>query len=61
MLAACDFDINFMYILPGWEGSAYNGQVLSFVKDWGFYILLEKYYLADARYAANDPLVLVLY
>jgi len=57
----CDFDINFVYILPGWEGSVYNGQVLSFAKDWGFYTLPEKYYLVDAGYAANDPLVLVLY
>jgi predicted Rdx family selenoprotein len=61
VLAACDFDINFVYILPGWEGSVYDGRVLSFAKDRGFYILLEKYYLVDAGYAADNPLVLVLY
>ena len=61
MLAACDFDMNFVYILPGWEGSTYNSRVFSFAKDRGFYTLLEKYYLADAGYAANNPLVLVLY
>jgi len=61
VLAVCDFDINFVYILPGWEGSTHNSQVLSFTKDRGFYILLEKYYLADAGYTANNPLVLVLY
>ena len=61
MLIACNFDIKFVYILPGWEGFAYNGQVLSFAKDRGFYIPLEKYYLVDAGYIANNPLVLVPY
>jgi len=61
VLIACDFDINFVYILPRWEGSIYDSQALSFAKDRGFYILLEKYYLVDAGYIANNPLVLVLY
>ena len=61
MLAACDFDMSFVYILPNWKGSAYNGQVFSFAKDRGFNILLGRYYLANARYAADDPIVLVPY
>ena len=33
VLTVCNFNINFIYILPGWEGSAHDGQVLSFAKD----------------------------
>jgi DDE superfamily endonuclease len=29
VLAACDFDLNFVYVLPGWEGSAHDGRVLA--------------------------------
>lgn len=61
VLAACDFDMNFVYILPGWEGSAHDGRVLSFAKDCGFDTPPGRYYLADAGYAADDPLVLVPY
>ena len=58
---ACDFDINFVSIIPRWEGSAYDGYVFAFIKDSGFYIPLGRYYLVDAGYAANDPIVLILY
>ena len=61
MLAACDFDINFIYILLGWEGSAYDGQVFGFAKDRGFNTLLGRYYLADSGYAADNPMVLIPY
>ena len=50
-----------MSIIPGWEGSAYNGRVFAFAKDSGFYIPLGRYYLADAGYTADDPIVLILY
>ncbi|CAL2266373.1 unnamed protein product [Prunus armeniaca] len=29
VLAACNFDLEFMYVLSGWEGSAHNSKVLS--------------------------------
>jgi hypothetical protein len=29
VLAVCDFDISFVYILSGWEGSAHDGRVLA--------------------------------
>ena len=29
VLAACDFDLNFVYVLPGWEGSVHDGRVLA--------------------------------
>ena len=35
--------------------------MLNFAKDQGFYILLEKYYLADVGYVADNPLILILY
>ena len=28
VLAACNFDLRFVYILAGWEGSAHDGRVL---------------------------------
>ena len=50
-----------MLIILGWEGSAYNGCVFAFVKDSGFYAPLGRYHLADASYAADNPIVLILY
>jgi hypothetical protein len=29
VLAVCDFNMQFVYVLPGWEGSAHDGRVLS--------------------------------
>ena len=29
VLAVCDFNMQFVYILPGWEGSAHDSRVLS--------------------------------
>lgn len=26
----CDFDQNFLYVLPGWEGSAHDSRVLNY-------------------------------
>lgn len=61
VFAACDFDMNFVSIVPGWEGSAHDGRVFAFAKDSGFYTPPGRYYLADAGYAADDPMVLVPY
>ena len=36
VLAAVNFDINFVYILAGWEGTAYNYKVINLVKKKGF-------------------------
>jgi len=35
-LAVVDFGISFTYILPEWEGSAYNGRVLKDAISKGF-------------------------
>ena len=29
VLAACNFDLEFMYVLSGWEGSAHDSKVLN--------------------------------
>ena len=29
VLAACNFDLQFMYVLSGWEGSAHDSRVLN--------------------------------
>ena len=51
VLAACSFDLQFVYVLPGWEGSASDGCVLTdAMNNKGFFIPHGKYYLGDAGY-----------
>ncbi|XP_077219594.1 uncharacterized protein LOC143853738 [Tasmannia lanceolata] len=52
VLAACDFDLKFTYILAGWEGTAYDARVFgsAIAKPNGIPCLPGKYYLADAGY-----------
>jgi hypothetical protein len=62
VLAAVDFDMNFVYVLAGWEGSAHDSRVLRFaVADKGFHAPPGKYYLADAGYNSFNGLCLVPY
>ncbi|XP_024007217.1 putative nuclease HARBI1 [Eutrema salsugineum] len=42
-LAACNFDLEFIYVLSGWEGSAHDSRVLSDA--------LRKFYLVDCGFA----------
>ena len=60
VLAAVDFNINFTYILAGWEGTAHNCSVLDLAKRKGFEALPGRYYLADAGYS-NTPITLTPY
>lgn len=50
VLAACSFDLLFVYILAGWEGSANDGRVLQDALEKKFNVPDGKYYLADAGY-----------
>jgi DDE superfamily endonuclease len=50
VMAACTFDLQFCYVLAGWEGSAHDGKVLNDALDKGFIIPDGKYYLCDAGY-----------
>lgn len=61
VMAAVDFDMNFVYILPGWEGSAHDGKVLRSALEKGFEVPDGCYYLADAGYGSNIGLVLTPY
>jgi hypothetical protein len=57
----CNFDIEFLYILARWEGSAHDGTVLRDAQyNKGFKTPLKRYWLRDAGYSNTDT-VLVLY
>ena len=60
VLAVCDMDMYFTYILAEWESTAHDGRVLNDVIDKGFTASSGKYYLADAGYS-NTSLTLVSY
>jgi hypothetical protein len=56
-LIACSFDLRFLYVLSGWEGSAADATVYSDARNVDFPIPVGKMYLADAGYAASDELL----
>jgi hypothetical protein len=51
VLAACDFDMVFCYILAGWEGSTHDGRVFAEALKCNFPRVDGKFYLADAGYS----------
>jgi hypothetical protein len=57
VLAACSFDLKFVYILSGWEGSASDSMVYQDAKATDFQIPEGRYYLADAGYPNTDSLL----
>jgi DDE superfamily endonuclease len=59
-LMACSFDLNFLYVLSGWEGSAADATVFNDARTSTFHIPQGKFYLADAGFALCDE-VLVPY
>jgi hypothetical protein len=55
VLAVCTFDLQFSYILAGWEGSAHDSRVLrDAITHHGFSVPAGKYFLRDA--AGSDRL-----
>lgn len=55
VLAACDFNMEFTYVLAGWEGSAHDCRVLEdSIENGGLCIPSGKYLLADAGYHNTD-------
>jgi hypothetical protein len=55
VLAVCDFDFQFLYILAGWEGSAHDGRVLQDAQGGhGFHTPKGKYWLGDAGYGCTE-------
>lgn len=58
VLSVCNLDLEFCYILAGWEGSAHNDCVLEDgLFNHNFVIPDGKYYLADAGYHNTDYLI----
>jgi hypothetical protein len=52
VLAVCTFDLQFCYVLAGWEGSAHDARVLNnATSSQDFEIPTGKYYLGDAGYS----------
>lgn len=60
VMVACDFDLNFVYVSAGWEGSASDAGVLKSAIQSGFHVPPGKYYLVDGGYA-NTPQFLAPY
>ena len=58
VLAVCNFDMEFTYILGGWEGSAHDTAVLrSAVGSHGFKTPKRKYWLGDAGYSNSETIL----
>ncbi|XP_057808762.1 uncharacterized protein LOC131023238 [Salvia miltiorrhiza] len=53
VLAACNFDLQFIYVLSGWEGSAHDSKILSdaLSRPNGFHVAQVKYFLVDCGFA----------
>ena len=60
VLAAVNFNINFVYVLARWEGTAHNCKVINSAKKKGFKAPQGRYYLANAGYS-NTSITLVPY
>jgi hypothetical protein len=57
ILAACTFDLQFAYILSGWEGSASDGAIFEYARGENFTVPAGKYYLANAGFPICDALL----
>jgi len=55
-----NFRISFTYVLPRWEGSAYDRRVLKDAISKGFKAPPGQYYLANTGYT-NSDIILSLY
>jgi hypothetical protein len=55
VLAVCNFDLQFVYVLPGWEGSAHDSKVLADAQSRHNFITSSgKYWLGDAGYGNSE-------
>jgi hypothetical protein len=50
-------NMEFLYVLPGWEGSAADSRVFEKARTEDFRIPDGRYYLADAGYGNSDVLL----
>ncbi|KAH9143568.1 hypothetical protein LEN26_005051 [Aphanomyces euteiches] len=51
VLAACDFDLMFTYVLAGWEGSAGDGKVFADALTKGYALPVDLFDIMDAGFA----------
>jgi hypothetical protein len=56
-LMACTFDMRFVYVISGWDGSAADAAVYNDARFHDFRIPPGKFYLADAGFALTDELL----
>ena len=57
VLAACSMNMEFLYVLPRWEGSVADSHVFENARRQDFRIPDGRYYLADAGYGNSDALM----
>lgn len=57
VLVGCAFDMTFVYVLSGWEGSAGDGAVYEDARASDLAIPAGWYYLADAGFPSSDTLL----
>ncbi|RDB28243.1 hypothetical protein Hypma_001555 [Hypsizygus marmoreus] len=57
VLAGSDFDLSFIYILSGWEGSAADSQIFEYARQKDLHLLPNCYFLADAEFPLCDDLM----
>lgn len=57
-LAICSFDMRFLYIFSGWDGSAANSTMFNDTHITDLLILPGKYYLADAGFPICNALLI---
>ena len=51
VMVACDFDLKFVHVHGGWEGSASDARILQDALNHGFQVPHGKFHLVDASYA----------
>jgi hypothetical protein len=57
VLACCDFDMRFTYVLVGWEGSAHDGRLYRDALTKGLLIPPGKFILGDAGFALTESVL----
>ena len=57
MLAVVSFDMRFMYVLSGWEGSAGDSMILDDARGNGYIVPKGKFYLGNAGFSASTSIL----
>ena len=57
-LAACDFDMRFLYMFSGWDGSTSDATMFHDARLTDLFVVPGKYYLADAGFPVCESLLI---